>query len=313
MTEIIKVVGYDAKWSHLFEVEAKNIKAALGDNCLTIHHIGSTAVPGLSAKPIIDMLPVVKNILEVDQAADAMKKLGYEEKGECGVPFRRYFQKGGDLRTHNVHIFEEGNPEIDRHIKFRDWMRTHSDDRDAYGTLKTELALKYPNDIINYCLGKDAFVTDIDTKTGFDGLRIVQALTNREWGSARYFRQHYFFNLISVADPYTWTFDHPQHKHFILYQGTAIVGYAHIQLWPERRAAMRIIVIDEPCRNKGIGSDFLKLCERWLSSQGMIKLHIESSPEAYQFYCQNGYIEMPFNDPDDNKSHPRDIAMGKIL
>lgn len=313
MTDIIRVVPYDTEWPHVFETEAKLIKHALGDNCVEVHHIGSTAVPELHAKPIIDILPIVKDILQVDRVVPAMEKLGYEAKGEYGIPFRRYFQKTRNNRTHNVHIFEQGNPEIDRHLKFRDWMRTHDNDRELYGKLKQELALKYPHDINNYCLGKDAFIADIDRKTGFDGLRIVSALTDREWKAVRHLRQKYFFDRVPVDDPYTWTFNNPQHVHFVLYKGTNIIGYAHIQIWPENRAALRIIVIDEIYRNKGYGSEFLKLCERWLSHQKIRKLLVQSSSEAYQFYCHNNYIEMPFNDPDGYESDPRDIEVGKNL
>lgn len=112
MTDLIKVVAYDASWPQLFEIEAQRIKGILGDHCITIHHIGSTAVPGLSAKPIIDILPVVNDILQVDQFNSAMKNIGYAAKGEYGIPFRRYFQKSSERRTHNVHIFAEGNPEL---------------------------------------------------------------------------------------------------------------------------------------------------------------------------------------------------------
>ena len=313
MTDIVKVVPYNPEWPHLFDTEAKLIKEVLGDNCVAIHHIGSTAVPGLSAKPIIDIIPVVKDILQVDQVIPAMENLGYESKGEFGMPFRRYFQKGSKNRTHNVHVYEQGTPDIDRYLKFRDWMRTHPNDREAYGALKTELALKFPNDILRYCIGKDAYVAEIDTKTGFDGLRIVKALTDREWEATRQLRQKYFFDRLPINDPYTWTFNHSEHVHFILYKGAKIIGYAHIQLWQEFRAALRIIVIDEPYRNKGIGSQFLKLCERWLSQQNIKTLLIQSSPDAYQFYCNNGYINMPFNDPDSHETDPRDIEIGKNL
>src|SRR5579862_3217593 len=145
MSDMVKVLPYDPEWPHLFTKEAELIKDALGQNCIAIHHIGSTAVPGLSAKPVIDIIPVVKDILQVDKAILAMEKLGYEAKGEFGVPFRRYFQKAHHLRTHHVHIFEEGNPEIERHIKFRDWMRTHDNDREAYAKLKLQLAQQFPN------------------------------------------------------------------------------------------------------------------------------------------------------------------------
>jgi GrpB-like predicted nucleotidyltransferase (UPF0157 family) len=121
----IEVVEYDPSWPELFEIEAEQIKQALGRNCIEIHHIGSTSVPGLSAKPIIDMLPVVRDIQEVDKATKAMESLGYEAKGEYGMAFRRYFQKGKDIRTHNVHMYQEGDPEISRYLKFRNnWLCT---------------------------------------------------------------------------------------------------------------------------------------------------------------------------------------------
>ena len=144
-------------------------------------------------------------------------------------------------------------------------------------------------------------------------LQIKQVETESEWKAARHFRQKYFFDRVPIDDPYTWTFKNLQHVHFVLYRGTRIIGYAHIQLWPENRAAMRIIVIDEPYRNKGAGSEFLKLCERWLSHQKMKKLLVQSSPAAYKFYCNNGYIKMPFNDPDGYEGDPQDIEVGKIL
>ncbi|AHE65852.1 hypothetical protein Loa_00263 [Legionella oakridgensis ATCC 33761 = DSM 21215] len=189
---LIEVVPYDFNWPLQFEQEAKKIKKALGNNCIEIHHIGSTSVPDLAAKPIIDMIPVVLELDKVDSANAAMQALGYEAKGEYGILFRRYFQKGDNLRTHHAHIFELGNPEIERHLKFRNWMRAHPDDRKAYAHLKKELAHQYPYDITAYCLGKENFITAIDKKAGFNGLRMVKALTAREWNKVRHFRQFYF-------------------------------------------------------------------------------------------------------------------------
>ncbi|MFI4938719.1 MAG: GNAT family N-acetyltransferase [Candidatus Berkiellales bacterium] len=309
MTKVIEVVPYNPKWTEMFDTQAQLIKQALGKNCIAIHHIGSTAVPGLAAKPIIDIIPVVHDIVAVDTATKNMEKLGFVAKGEYGMLFRRYFQK----EEFNIHVFEDGNPVIERHLKFRDWMRTHPEDRDAYAKLKEDLALQYPNDILSYCFAKDAFVASIDAKTGFNGLHIVKALTPREWESVRNFRQKYFFDKVPISDPYTWTFDHQDHLHFVLYQGAKIIGYAHIQLWPESRAALRIIVIDESLRNRGAGGEFLNRCERWLKQQGVRVLHTQSSPAAHPFYLKYSYTKMPFNDPDGHEGYPQDIDMGKML
>lgn len=304
----IAVVPYDSNWPLMFESEAKLIQQALGSNCIAIHHIGSTSVPGLNAKPILDMLPVVSDIQAVDQAAKAMESLGYKAKGEYGIAFRRFFQKE---KTHNVHVYQEGDPEITRYLKFRDWMRSHADDAKRYAKLKQELAAKFPHDILNYCNGKDAFVASIDAKDGFEGWRMVQALTDREWAAVRHLRQQNFFK--SNADPYTWTFEHKDHIHFVFYKNADIIGYTHLQLWPEHRAALRIIAIDERYRNRGFGAQFLKLCERWLNHQGFKQLLIQSSKKAHKFYWTHGYEPMPFNDPDGYETDSQDIEIGKFL
>lgn len=307
----IEVVCYNPNWPSLFEEEAALIERALGANCVAIHHIGSTSVPGLYAKPIIDMLPVVKNIVDVDRTTKAMEDLGYEAKGEYGIAFRRLFIKSKEIRTHNVHIYEEGDLEINRHLKFRDWMRSHQDDAQVYAKLKMELTKKFPQDMMGYWSGKDAFIASIDAKDGYDGWRMVQALTGREWAAVHSLRQENFFK--SNPDPYTWTFERKDHIHFVFYKNAEIIGYAHLQLWPEARAALRIIAIDESYRNRGFGSRLLKLCERWLKHQGFKVLVIQASPTALKFYQHNGYIKMPFDDPEGHETHPRDTEIGKTL
>lgn len=311
MSANIEVVPYNANWPVEFERASTLIQHALGTNCLIVHHIGSTSVPGLYAKPIIDILPVVKSILEVDKTTNAMEKLGYESKGEYGIAFRRYFQKNHNVRTHNVHVYEEGDPEIDRYLKFRDWMRAHDNDAQEYANLKKELAGKFPHDILQYCNGKDGFVARIDAKDGFDGWRMVKALTDREWAAVRSLREKHFFK--SNADPYTWTFEHKDHVHFVFYKNAEVIGYAHLQLWTEGRSALRVIVIDETYRNRGFGSQFLKLCERWLSHQGIKMLLVQSSPEALKFLQAHSYVKMPFNDPQGYETDPRNTEIGKFL
>jgi GNAT superfamily N-acetyltransferase len=134
-----------------------------------------------------------------------------------------------------------------------------------------------------------------------------------EWEAAKRLRRKYFFDPLSISDPYTWTFDHPEHAHLVLYQGVEIIGYAHIQFWPEHRAALRIIVIDEDYRQHGLGSQFLQLCEQWLKKQGIKSLHDEARPNVVSFYRKNGYTEMPFEDPSGEPPSSQDIAMGKKL
>jgi GNAT superfamily N-acetyltransferase len=172
------------------------------------------------------------------------------------------------------------------------------------------LAGLHPYDIDSYCLGKEEFIATIDKKTGFNGLRIVKALTTREWDAVHRLRQLYFFDK---ADPDTRILNHEEHVHFVLFQGSEIIGYAHLQLWPKARAALHILIIDEPKRNHSYGRQLLTLCEKWLKSQGCFSLHVKVPAEALKFYRVNAYIDMPFADPDGCKEDAHHTLLGKIL
>lgn len=156
------VVPYDPTWVQAYQHEAAKIGALFGDELLATHHIGSTSIPGLSAKPVIDIMPVVRDITRVEAFNPGMIALGYEPRGENGIPGRRYFVKGGDAhRTHHVHVYEPDHPEVARHLDFRDYLIAHPDEAAAYGRLKAELAERFRNDILAYIDGKDAFIKEI--------------------------------------------------------------------------------------------------------------------------------------------------------
>ncbi len=143
--------------------------------------------------------------------------------------------------------------------------------------------------------------------------RMLTCHSETEWQAAKHFRDTYFFGPYGIEDPYTWTFHHKDHAHLVLYQGTEIIGYAHIQFWPDQRAAMRIIVIDENKRNQGLGSRFLAFIEKWLKRLNIQSIHVESRQSSLKFYLKNGYTDMPFNDPDGHESDPHDVSVGKVL
>lgn len=163
MPQHIIVVDYDPLWPLLFRKEADAISRILGDNLVLIHHIGSTSVPFLATKPIIDIMPVVKDLSDVDAVSEEFVKLGYEYLGEFGIKGRRYLRKGGQERTHQIHIFQmEDDTNILRHLAFRDYLRSHRDVAMEYVALKKDLAARFPYDIDRYCDGKDAFVKKIE-------------------------------------------------------------------------------------------------------------------------------------------------------
>ena len=315
-TPNIEVVPYDSKWPEQFELQAAVIKNALGDNALAIHHVGSTSVSGLAAKPKIDMIAEVRDL---NFSHDPLLNLGYTYRGGFSIPFRKSFTlRAKDLMV-NLHVFERDDPEIELNLLFRDYLRNNPAARDEYATLKYELVKKDSSHQKNgavyrgYTLDKYDFIQDVLKRSGFNQLRFVLCVHHKEWSAAKMFRQKYFFDKVSIQDPYTWTFDHPQHEHVVLYLGTEIIGYAHIQLWPDKRAAIRIIVIDEEKRNHNYGGKLLALCEEWLKYRGYKSIHTESSPVAVAFYRKHGYTEMPFNDPEGYEGGAEDTAMGKLL
>lgn len=161
---IIEVVTYDPKWEEEYQREAKEIQNVMSDEIVEIHHIGSTSIPNIDAKPVIDILIGVKDIEKVDKYNEKMEQLGYIARGEHGITGRRFFLKGFYNRTHHVHIFQTRSSEIERHLNFRDYMIAHPKDAKNYGELKRELAVRFRNDIEGYCDGKDDFIKDIDKR-----------------------------------------------------------------------------------------------------------------------------------------------------
>ncbi|MFJ5768384.1 GrpB family protein [Psychrobacillus sp. NPDC093180] len=172
----VVVEAYLADWKDRFEEEAVLLKTIFGTEIQRIHHIGSTSVDGLSAKPIIDMMPVVRDISKIDHFNKAMIANGYEPKGENGLPGRRYFQKGGNDRTHHVHMYEVGNPGIERHLAFRDYLNTHPNVKKKYGDLKESLARQFPYNIESYINGKEQLASGIER----DALRWYKAADKSE-------------------------------------------------------------------------------------------------------------------------------------
>ena len=130
------VVSYNSNWKDMYKEESEKIKNVLSDIIIDIHHIGSTAIPGIKAKPVIDILVEVKDIERVDQYSHKMKELGYEAMGEYGIPKRRFFRKGGNNRTHHIHIFQAGNEEIERHINFKEYLIAHPDKAREYSKFR---------------------------------------------------------------------------------------------------------------------------------------------------------------------------------
>lgn len=162
----VDVVPHDPRWRDSFEAEAKHIAAALGENVVAIHHIGSTSIPDIHAKPIVDVLVEVRDVSELDGRSAAMESLGYQVMGEYGIPGRRYFRRDDEegVRTHHVHAFAAGSAEATRHLAFRDYLIAHPADARRYGELKRKLAEEHPQSMDAYMDGKDGFIKEMESR-----------------------------------------------------------------------------------------------------------------------------------------------------
>ena len=165
MARRIGVVSHDPNWLAMFEAEAEDIAYVMGAELVAIHRIGSTSIPDIKAKPIIDLLVEVRDIEMIDTLNDAMIDLGYEPMGERGIPGRRYFRKPNKFtRTHRVHVYGIGHSDIDRYLNFRDYLIAHPGEGQAYGRLKEDLARMFPEDSHSYTEGKSEFIREIDAR-----------------------------------------------------------------------------------------------------------------------------------------------------
>jgi GrpB-like predicted nucleotidyltransferase (UPF0157 family) len=153
-------------WKDDYEREAVQIREAFGPALLGVHHIGSTAIPGIPAKPVIDMLAEFESLEAADAHAEEMKRLGYEVMGEFGIAGRRYYRKNDSAgrRTHQVHGFVAGSPHITRHLAFRDYLRDHPGTALEYGVLKLRLWSIFQGDLEAYINGKEAFVQEVERR-----------------------------------------------------------------------------------------------------------------------------------------------------
>ena len=158
--EKVLIVDYDPAWPYLFKRDAKRLRNALGPRALEIEHIGSTSVPGLAAKPIIDMLLVVKNSADENAYVPDLESVGYVLRIRERDWHEHRMLKGPDTDV-NLHVFSSGCPEIERVVLFRDWLRGNVADRELYAKTKWALAQKGWKYVQNYADAKTAVIEEI--------------------------------------------------------------------------------------------------------------------------------------------------------
>jgi GrpB-like predicted nucleotidyltransferase (UPF0157 family) len=168
----VHIDDYDARWPELYREEALLIATAIGDDLIAIEHVGSTAVPEMPAKPIIDILAALTTWARFDDVVTNLRELGYvyTAESEADDPNRRVFRKGPTdmslLRTHHLHITDPESLYWRRIIAFRDQLRSDPADAATYVQLKKELVAEFALDSRSYTAGKQEFVTKVERKRG---------------------------------------------------------------------------------------------------------------------------------------------------
>ncbi|HBE76472.1 MAG TPA: hypothetical protein DDW65_01630 [Firmicutes bacterium] len=158
----VKIVLYDELWKKAYQDEEKLLWPVIGEFVIDIQHIGSTSIPGLASKPIIDIAAFVTSLNIGEACIKPLEKIGYEYRYDAGVPGRHFFAKGSrENRTHFLHIEELHGELWKNHILFRDYLREHREAVIEYAELKIELAKKYENDRDTYTIEKAGFIRRI--------------------------------------------------------------------------------------------------------------------------------------------------------
>lgn len=161
----LRLVPYEPNWPLLFLAEKNRLFASLSNDILDVQHIGSTSIPGMPAKPILDISVAVANFEEATRCITLLEQLGYQYKGENGIPRRHYFVKG-EPRTHHLHMLEIGSEEWKHHLLFRDYLRAAPAIANEYARLKQTLATQFATDRETYQSGKDGFIQAVLLQAG---------------------------------------------------------------------------------------------------------------------------------------------------
>jgi GrpB-like predicted nucleotidyltransferase (UPF0157 family) len=161
----IRIVDHDPAWAGLAREELGRVADALGDAAVRLEHVGSTSVPGLGAKPIIDMQVSVVDIERMEDYVGPLEALGYLFAPDPAFPDYHYFAKPHERpRSHHLHVCQHGSNQELRHLAVRDYLCAHPAQAASYEALKRELVARHPNDRLAYVAGKDAFMADLEAR-----------------------------------------------------------------------------------------------------------------------------------------------------
>ena len=310
----LKIAPYDPNWPDLFQEESEKIKAVLKDRLLEIHHIGSTAVAGLAAKPIIDMIVVVPSFSEL---SEQLVKIGYCYKGDYNLPMRLLYEKDASPKIY-VHAHLEESAEIELNLVFREALRASKPLCEEYARLKLKAAQnptagqkRTQTGISLYNLQKNGFITQVLTDSGFNGLCMRLCTQTEEWEAYHRLRKDLLFAPAGIVyDENHPSLTDPALKHLVFIKGTQIIAAGSLEWRNDKIVIVRSLAVDRRFQHQGMGRLFLERLEKWAVFQGAQHAYVNANRQAIPFYQKHGYEKHSF---DDDSPMPHILQMGKKL
>jgi len=321
--DAVRIVEYDSAWPVIFETLAARLREHLTNLVLRVEHVGSTAVPGLAAKPIVDIDAIVASAAEIPLAIERLATIGYVHEGNLGVEGREPFRPPAGEQRHHLYLLAEGANELRRHLAFRDALRADARLRSEYGALKRFLADRHSTDVAAYTAGKDAFVeaallrcqprptsngehgTITPARLPFslrrgrpnDALSILEAQRSAIRGTAA------ASYTPAIIDEWAPPIIVPQRveafarwierdEELIIVatdSNERIIGFGSIV---PNSAELRALYVAAAHGRRGVGRAILGRLEELAREVGLSELHMDSSINAVPFYEANGFTSL---------------------
>lgn len=288
----LSIVPYNPEWPDIFEKEKKLLIEALDDNYISVHHIGSTAIPGLTAKPKID---IIAEVVDPEKTIIQVGYIGYQYRGEFNIPLHWGFAKREEI-DFNLHIYHQGNPEVELNILFRDMLRSNPDYIKEYSNLKQEILADPKSYLTNkysfaeYTLRKGLFIKKILNKAKFEKDRLLFCSADEEWNEYHRIKRENFFEPLNIKyNQHHASMSDPDHYHFILYHGTTIVAAAHVQFLENNDAMLSNFTIDRPFQNQNHDFQMLEKIESWLKVHLKKRLFTFARKTLLKFFKENNF------------------------
>ena len=315
MAKRVVVTPYDEAWVDDYKKIQGELSEALGKLALRIEHVGSTSVRGLSAKPIIDIDVVIKDMTIFDPVKEALAGIGYHHEGDLGIPGREAFKYEGKehLRKHHLYVCPADSPELRRHLAFRDYLRSHPEAVEAYGRIKEEGAALYPEDMDKYIAHKAPVIQSIYEKMN-TAYRIRKADENDvealrglyrllEEDGVRYQPEHFVIGERNV-EFFQGIFDSETQDILVADIDGVAVGFVHCMILPQKKVSclkpqtvvyLQDLCVREELRDKGIGTALICAAKSYGKEMGADFIRTQVFPgntAGMRFYERNGFCEM---------------------